>query len=424
EPILSEGQEETVAQLADYILTHELTILQAQDDSLVRFCETSQRRIILRRARGIAPSIHPAMASPNGPDLLAMGADMKASFGLRSNGQYVLSQRLGELGHLPAQVQFKKALKHLNKLCAARPEAILADLHPGYFGRMMAQEMADDQNLPLYAIQHHEAHFAALLGEQNLIEDAGEVLGVVWDGLGYGRDGHIWGGEFFRLVNNSFSRVDHLSYFPQLGGENMALDPNYAAIAWAGDLAKVQRLLVNKVEKSKLNTLLQVRKNARIKTSSVGRLFDAVSALTGLCATQQYEGQAAIKLEAAARNAYNKYGQVEGYPLASLKQNLIDDIGQIPDELIALKFHQSLVNWMAEIAQKQGVKTIACSGGCFQNALLVDLIQQSLGGEFKLVFHEHLAPNDENIAYGQLIHYALTQEFVGVKNIKNTAVCA
>lgn len=424
EPILSEGQEGIVAQLADYVLTHNLPILQAQDDSLVRFCETSQRRIIIRRARGMAPSIHPTMATPSGPDILALGADIKASFGLRSNGQYVLSQRLGELGHLPAQVEFKKALKRLGQLCSVKPNVVLTDLHPGYFGRMMAQEMADEQNWPLYEVQHHEAHFAALIGEQNLMAETEDVLGVVWDGLGYGRDGHIWGGEFFRLVDNSFSRIDHLSYFPQLGGENMGLDPKYAALAWAGDLPKAQQLLVGSLGKSQLHTLLRLRERARIKTSSIGRLFDAVSALTGICTTQQYEGQAAIKLEAAARTAYKRYGLVEGYPSSCLKQDLINDIGRIPNELIALKFHQSLVDWMAEIAQNQGVRTIACTGGCFQNALLVDLIQQSLGGEFKLVFHEHLAPNDENIAYGQIIHYALTQEHALVENTQKTAVCA
>lgn len=419
EPILAEGQEEQVAQLADYVLTHDLPIVQAQDDSLIRFSEFAEQQIIIRRGRGLAPALHPEMAMPSGPDLLAMGADMKACFGLRSGGQYVISPRLGELGHLPAQVEFKKTLQRLTNLSGAQITAIVCDLHPAYFSQAMAQQMAETEDLDLHSVQHHEAHFAALLGEQNLLHDAENTLGVVWDGLGYGHDGQVWGGAFFRYRGGRFDRVAHLPYFPHLGGDKMALDPRYAAIAWAGEVAAESDF----ADDLPTNMLMQLRLQAKTQTSSMGRLFDAVAALTGICTTQAYEGQAASSLERAAREAYLKYGLVEGYGTSSLKEELIADLGRLPSRLIALKFHLSLVQWMAEIAQKERVDTLACTGGCFQNALLVDLTVQCLGDSYRLVFHEHLAPNDENIAYGHLMHYALTHEKTTIKNQKTAPLC-
>ncbi|MEM6394883.1 MAG: carbamoyltransferase HypF [Bacteroidota bacterium] len=423
EPILAEGQEREVARLANYVLTHDLPIVQAQDDSLIRFSETAHRPIIIRRGRGLAPAVHPSMAMPAGTDMLAMGSDMKACFGLRSSGQYVLSPRLGELGQLPAQVAFKKTLQRLTHLSAARLQVILTDLHPAYFSRSIALEMAEEQALKVYAVQHHEAHFAALLGEQNLLEEAEEVLGVVWDGLGYGHDGQIWGGEFFRLREDVFHRVAQLPYFPHIGGDKMALDPRYAAVAWVGDPLKNTGWTDASMEAAALDTLMRLRNRTQTQTSSVGRLFDAVAALTGVCIAQDYEGQAASRLEAAARAAYDKYGLVEAYHFHALQAELLEDLGHIPAGLIALKFHLSLVQWIGEVAENQSVTTLACSGGCFQNALLVDLIEQQLGGQYRLAFHEHLAPNDENIAYGQLIHYALTQEAAITKNQKTATLC-
>ncbi|MEM9835824.1 MAG: carbamoyltransferase HypF [Bacteroidota bacterium] len=407
EPIFTDGQEEELTYLADYVLSHNLPIAQAQDDSLLRITEVGRQKIWLRRGRGLAPAIHPTLAQPAGEDLLATGADLKASFSLRARGRAYTSPFLGDLADWNTQRRYQSTLDQLLQLTDCTPQRILTDLHPAYFSHQLGYAFAEGKEIPVQAIQHHEAHFAAILGEHDLLDRAETVLGVVWDGTGYGHDGHIWGGEYFRFQAGRFHRVQHLPYFPHLGGDKMAREPRYAALAWAGELALAQEILRPQFSATEWRNLPIIRKRQRTLTSSMGRLFDAVASLLGISTRQDYEGQAASQLEGLARTAWEALPTIRPYAMDSFAEELIWDIGREPRALIALRFHLTLADWVFAVAREQGVSKIAFSGGCFQNGVLVDILQSSQPPDQQLFFHQELSPNDENISYGQLIHHAL-----------------
>lgn len=409
EPILSEGQEEVVAGLADYVVQHNLPIAQAQDDSLVAFTEVAKQRIVLRRGRGLAPALNPPAAQPPGADLLACGADLKGGIGLRANNRFYLSPFLGDLGGYSTQRRFRATLDHLSGITNAEPVRVLTDLHPGYFSTGLGEQITEEKNLEISPIQHHEAHFAAILGEHDLLDAPEAVLGVIWDGTGLGTDGNIWGGEFFRFEDRRIKRVGHLPYFPNVGGDKMAYEPRYAALAWAGDVGRVRDRLEASFGTLPLNNLLHLRPRQKLLTSSVGRLFDAVTFLLGLAETQSYEGMAAVQLEQLARTALRKNPALAPYTFAYLREELIADLGVRPTAEIAARFHCTLVDWVRQTAANQKTTRLTFSGGVFQNTLLVDLLIERLHGH-QLYFHQQLPPNDENIAYGQLIHHALHHE--------------
>lgn len=413
EPILSEGQEDRLNGLADYILTHNLPIVQPQDDSLVRFTAGAKRRIVLRRGRGLAPALLPPATDRQDPgrlaaipDLLAMGADLKAGIGIRAHGRSYLSPYLGDLADYGSHERYRATLARLLQLTGAQPELIITDLHPAYFSGELGRSLAEERNLPVHTVQHHEAHFAALLGEHDLLGAAENILGVIWDGTGLGHDGQIWGGEFLRFDERDFRRVGHLPYFPHIGGDRMAREPRYAALALAGHLPAALPLLRAKFSAAELRNLLHLRSRPTLQTSSVGRLFDAVASLIGLRDVQDYEGQAATALEQLARQALADEPYLRAYAVDAWLSELLDDLEHTHPAVIAGRFHLTLAEWIHQIAEWEGVKAIACSGGVFQNALLVDLLEQHLGSAgYRLYFHEQLSPNDENLAYGQLIHY-------------------
>ena len=409
EPISGEGQAEEVARLADYVVDHDLPIAQPQDDSLVAYTEGAKQRIVLRRGRGLAPALNPPAAQPAGPDLLACGADLKGGIGLRANNRFYLSPFLGDLEGLRTQTRFRATLGHLTGLSRAKPTRILTDRHPAYFSSGLGEALAETDGLDVVTVPHHEAHFAAILGEHNLLDVSRPVLGVVWDGTGLGTDGHIWGGEFFRYGDRRMERVGHLPYFPHLGGEKMAREPRYAALAWVGDDERAHDRFAGSFGTLPLNNLLHLRPRQKIMTSSVGRLFDAVAYLLGLAETQTYEGMAALQLEQLARTELRRNPDLEPYTFERLREAILGDLDHRPAAEIAARFHCTLVEWVRQTAADQKTSRIAFSGGVFQNTLLVDLLVERLAGH-TLYFHQQLPPNDENIAYGQLIHYALHHE--------------
>ncbi len=200
----------------------------------------------------------------------------------------------------------------------------------------------------------------------------------------------------------------HLAYVPHFGGDQLARDPRYAALAFAGHLPVAEEILRPKLGALPFNNLLHLRARTKLQTSSVGRLFDAVACLLGLADQQAYEGQAAMRLEQAARAEFAQGKPLEPYTLQALVPQLLADLTRQSAEVIAARFHLTLVAWIQEVARDQNIRAIGCSGGVFQNALLVDLLQRALP-DYQLYFHEQLSPNDENIAYGQIIHHALTQ---------------
>jgi hydrogenase maturation protein HypF len=406
-------------EIADALLCHNRDIVTPQDDSVIRFTSMYRQRIVLRRSRGLAPTFIQKGLSLPGNSVLAMGALLKSAFALTHKGNLYLSQYLGDLENYDTERSFQLALDHLLDLFSAKPEAVLTDLHPDYFSTRLGQQLAAKWNVPVIQYQHHRAHFAAVLAENNLLQEQEPVLGVIWDGTGLGDDGRVWGGEFFRFeagAAESMPRIAQLGYFPFILGDKMPREPRISALAACGDMPEAKTLLephFSPTEWSVYHRLLSKEDN--LQTSSMGRLFDAAAALLGLSFRSSYEGEAAMLLENAALRVFQQKGY-DGLPglvsLDALTENLPPQAflqpiaagilrGEPAGELAA-RFHISIVDWVAYIARRQALRRIAFSGGVFQNAVLTDLLLHRLRDEFSLYFHRELSPNDENIAFGQV----------------------
>lgn len=403
--------------VADAVLTHNRGIVIPQDDSVIRFTHNGTR-IVIRRARGMSPSYFESNLLSKG--ILAFGAQLKSTIALKHEGNTYISQYIGDLENADAEKNYQIILNQLLALTGAKPEQILTDLHPDYTSSRLGQQFALMSNIPVEHIQHHEAHLAAVLSENNLLETDKPILGVVWDGTGLGNDSHLWGGEFFRWRKSEFSRIAHLQYFPLLFGDKMAREPRLSALAIAP--IEDRYLLEGKFTPQEWKVYLAALQTESIKTSSMGRLFDAVACCCGFCNKATYEGEAALLLEEAAKDFlqsqkadyFNPYlfefGD-ETIDTSFLIAQVLNDVRQcIFSNEIAARFHCTLVQLIREVAQRHQLKSIALSGGVFQNALLVGLIEKHLSNKFCLYFHKQLSPNDECISFGQLAHWQMTSK--------------
>lgn len=403
-----------LSQLADFVLTHNREIVVPQDDSVVQLTPFFQQPIVLRRARGLAPTVL-QKAPPGGADnVLALGASLKSTFAWQRAGNTYLSQYLGNLESFDAQQQFQATLDHFVELFGQRPDRLLADAHEGYFSTQLAYQLSAQWGVPVCTIQHHEAHLAAVLAEHQLLRHPEPILGVVWDGTGYGTDGHIWGGEFFRYMAGEMERVAHLAYFDAILGDKMPREPRLSALSATKGIQEASALLEPSFTATEWTLYAKILARNTLKTSSVGRLFDAVACLLGLSNTVSYEGEAALLLEEQAWQYVRREGlrmQASYFTNAqpdthTFMQRLVADIRQgLPFDFIAAKVHYSFVQLIKQVADSLGIRSIACSGGVFQNALLVDWLQASLSAEYQLYFHRQLSPNDESVSFGQLSHY-------------------
>jgi hydrogenase maturation protein HypF len=412
-----------LVQFADYILDHNRTILIPQDDSVIKFSQKTHQQIILRRARGLAPAIRVAEGLTSPSTIIATGAALKSAFAIQHEQVYV-SQYLGNLESYEAQKNYEHTFQHMQKLIGVSPEVVLADLHPDYPSTHMAIKIAADYQVPYKKIQHHEAHFAAVLAEHNLFETNEKILGVVWDGTGYGSDGNIWGGEFFIYENRSIKRIHYLQPFINIAGDKTAKEPRLSALAISHKLEKAPILLKPKFTAKEWLFYQKVLQQNHLLNSSAGRYFDGVAALLNLLNVNSYEGEGGLLLETLA----NEYLQETNFTIAEsyateeishtsiamsgIVEHIINDfIRRRPVKEIAAIFHKTLSDIINKVVINSDVGRIAFSGGVFQNAVLVDLINLQLGKTHKVYFHEQLPPNDECIAFGQLMHF---------QNIKTT----
>ena len=417
--VFEDAKKEELFDIADYILDNNRDIVIPQDDSVITYSPLHTQKILLRRSRGLAPTfIQPNIEWPS-KTMLAMGAMMKSSFALLHQHNTFLSQYLGDLDHFDTQENFRKTIQHFLNLFNTTPAKILVDRHPNYPSSRYGQELAQKYNIETFPVQHHKAHFASVLGEHSLLEE--KVLGVIWDGIGLGDDDQIWGGEFFMFSNKRFSRVQHLQYFPYLMGDKMSREPRLSALSFCCNLVQANPLLKKKFTKVEWDIYQStLKKTSTLRTSSVGRLFDAVASLLNLVDKSTFEGQAAMLLEDLARKYFTQTGtaKIIGYPVPQVEDKVIpidpmihhiltDISGQKSKEYIAARFILSLVDIVAHMANQLDVHKIAFSGGVFQNTLLVDLLIDRLGEDFQLYFHCELSPNDENIAFGQLVYYCI-----------------
>lgn len=406
----SEAQaHEKLSVVADYFFEHNLDIIHSQDDSVLRFPPPEFIPILLRRGRGFAPnySRSPSISASTG--LMALGAELKSTIGFIPNDFLYISEYIGNLENYEVFERFTELISSFTALFQKRPTALLTDTHPGYLSTRYGKELSEKWNIPAYRIPHHRAHFAAVLGENDLFKSTEPILGVVWDGTGYGEDGHVWGGEFFRFDEGSVARVGQVAYFDWLAGDAMAKNPRLSLFS----LLEEPEFIQDKFNPHTWKLYRQLKSTNTLKTSSMGRLFDAVASLLGICDLNSYEGEAAMLLEAVTRafeidNAsrlvrLDDSGNIPAQQLiGELKKRWIS--GQHPGQL-AGDFIFTLANLILEKAEREGISRIACSGGVFQNALLVQLLCELNPGSFELFFHRELSPNDENIPFGQLMYH-------------------
>lgn len=414
EPLCTDDDEARLrlAGIADLFLGHDRKIARAVDDSVVRFTDAGAP-IVLRRARGYAPTPLALPGQLNQP-ILCVGAHMKNTVAVASGDRVVLSPHIGDLGGAATHQVFTRTIDMLGDLTSARFERVVCDKHPDY----ASTRYAERTELPCTRVQHHLAHVLAVLLEHGHPADG--VLGVAWDGTGYGEDGTVWGGEFILVNAGRASRLARLRPFRLAGGEAAARDARRVAIALACSLGsdRAARLATalnfGLVESATLLAMLEKGINSPV-CSSVGRLFDGVGALLGLGRWNSFEGQTPLAVEVAARRARSG---IVGLPFGVTRASggavweidwqpaiatVLEEKRMEPAEL-AFAFHLGLARALVEVACRSGVRTVALSGGCFQNALLRGLADRELAlAGFRVLAPIALPPNDGAIAAGQAL---------------------
>lgn len=428
EPIATNNDEarERLAALADAFLMHNRDIHIRCDDSVVRVLEigtlgngklisNSQSTDLpiypLRRSRGYSP--FPVKLPFQVPHLLATGSELKNTFCI-TNGNYAfLSHHIGDMENYETLKSFEQGVEHFERLFRVKPEAIAYDMHPNYLATRYALERAEQENLRTIAVQHHHAHIAACMAEHGLTEP---VIGVSFDGTGYGDDGAIWGGEFLAADCKTYKRMFHLEYFPLPGGDASIKKPARTALAllwslgleWDDALESVKEFCAE--DQVTLRMQLEKKINTPM-TSSMGRLFDAVSALAGVRQKVNYEGQAAIEFEAMADSAeagQYAFGVESGrVRVRSVVEALVKDVmAGIPTSKISARFHNGLAEAVRETVQKIGretsLRSVVLSGGVWQNMTLLRKTISLLSKDgFEIYIHREVPTNDGGLSLGQ-----------------------
>jgi hydrogenase maturation protein HypF len=416
EPIAYENTEarERLASLADGFLMHDRPIYMRIDDSVVTMLR--EKPYMVRRARGFAPQQLrlPWEALP----LLATGTELKNTFCLTRERYAFVSHFIGDLENQETLGAYEHAIRHYERVFRIQPAALACDLHPDYLATRYAQARGQEDSLPLVSVQHHHAHIASCLAENGWASPE-PVIGLAYDGTGYGTDGSIWGGEILIASYQGFIRRFHLASLPLPGGDLAVRKPARMALSYllaAGidledqTLAPVAYLTL--AEAQAVRHQVRTGFNAP-PTSSMGRLFDAVAALIGLCEEISYEAQAAMMLESAADPLESGFYEMPLEndiinPLPMIRAIVADLKASVSMGSIAARFHNSLVRMSLEacrqIRQETGLRTVAISGGVWQNMRLMNLTLPALEAEgFMPLIHTQLPPNDGCVSLGQAV---------------------
>jgi hydrogenase maturation protein HypF len=412
EPIVTRNEEalERLAALADSFLLHDREIHARCDDSVTRVFMGAE--LPIRRSRGYAPyPIH--LPFPVRP-VLAVGAELKNTFCLTREQYAFLSQHIGDMENYETLRFFEDMVEQLTRTFRVEPEVVAHDMHPAYLATRYARSLED--RLPLVPVQHHHAHIAACMAENGLVGDR-PVIGVAFDGTGYGTDGAIWGGEFLVADYASFRRAAHLRYIPLPGGDAAIRRPYRTALAhlWAAGLPwdealppvasapPAERVLLERQLARGLNT---------VPTSSMGRLFDAVAALAGVRQEINYEAQAAVELEMQVADGVEEaypFGVGEEVDPTPVIRAVVEDVRDgVPVGVIAARFHNGVAAMVREVCLRLRVQTglneVALSGGVFQNVTLLERVVVLLReAGFTVYIHHLVPPNDAGISLGQAV---------------------
>ena len=409
EPICTDEREalERLAGIADLFLVHDRPILRHVDDSIVR--EMAGRELVLRRARGFAPL--PIQLDRPLPPLLGVGPHQKNTVAISVGEQVFVSQHIGDLETAESLKAFERVNVAFRELYELQPVAVACDLHPDYLSTQFARRSRE----PVVAVQHHYAHVLACMAENHL---RAPVLGIAWDGSGYGPDGSVWGGEFLHVTEAGFERVAHLRTFSLAGGERAVKQPRRVALGllWeifgedAFTMSTPAREAFTAEELRVLRSMLERKLNTP-RTSSGGRLFDGVAALAGLRQICGFEGQAAMELEFAVPQPMPE----DSYPFAlheaeggllvdwePMVRAIVSDRASV--SFVAAAFHNTLARMMAAVARRVGEPRVVLSGGCFQNRCLTEAVIRHLQqAGIRAYWHQRIPPNDGGIALGQVV---------------------
>jgi hydrogenase maturation protein HypF len=416
-----------LAGIADVFLVHDRPIVRHVDDSIVRI--VLGRELVMRRARGYAP-LPIQLSGDAGETILAVGAHLKNTVAIAVGSNAFISQHIGDLETQQSLDAFRSVRRDLQRMYDVKPSVVVCDLHPNYFSSKEAHSLSQK---PI-EVQHHFAHVLSCMAENQL---DGEVLGVSWDGTGYGTDGTVWGGEFLKSTGSQFERFAAFKTFPLPGGEKAIKEPRRTAagilhqlfgedILRQRDRAPFSAFTV--AELSVIGQMLKRGVNAPM-TSSVGRLFDAVASIIGLRQRNSFEGQAAMELEfalaresseqtyrcelvigsddspMAGRNAKDTGTQ---HPLIVDWSQMIRDVWtdakkHVPTSLISKKFHNALIEVIVDVARQAGLERVVLTGGCFQNKYLTErAVGRLRNSGFQPYWHQRVPPNDGGISLGQI----------------------
>ena len=415
EPLICRNDEaiKRLGDVADVFLMHDREIYRQVDDSIVNLIDS--RPVLMRRSRGYVPT--PVLIKQTSPcDIFAAGADLKNTFSFVKGNQLICSEHIGDLEDAEVYRHYIKSIEHLRGLFEVQPKIVVCDLHPSYLSAQYAHSLA---GVKIIEVQHHWAHIASVIAENGI---DGPVIGIACDGTGFGTDGAIWGCECLIATLDGFERFGHLGYYPLAGGDAAGKQPIRPALALLMqaydkefDLKNLQWLLkIIESDRTKQDVVCeQIRKKVNtVETSSLGRMFDAVSAMLGLGNYNHFEAQLPMALEAIAdSNCEQRYdfeisGQKELDLRPMIKQIVADVRGKEKPAVVSAKFHNTVAGGLLEMARAagrvKGLKTVALSGGVFCNRFLTERLVRLLKKDgFSVLYNLDFPANDGGISIGQ-----------------------
>ncbi len=413
EPLITDDllAEKQLASVADSILSNNRQIINRTDDSVLRII--GKKTTLIRRSRGFVP--RPVDLNFNIEGIVAFGAEQKNSFCLGKGNQAIMSQYIGDLKNHATYKFYIETIERFSDIYRFKPELLACDLHPQYLSTHLAQMFENEYKIPIVRIQHHHAHIASCMAEHGLNED---VIGICLDGTGFGSDENIWGSEFMIADLNGFSRVTHFDYIPMPGGEKATIEPwrmaySYIFKYFGNNFDYKSVPLFNSINTNKLSLIEEmiVKKLNSPLSSGAGRLFDAVSAILGLCPVETFDSEAPMRLESAIEcetDEFYPFLLTDTVIFADTLKAILADLPNQKISVISAKFHNTVARVILEVSNRirenTSLKKVVLTGGVFQNKYLLEKALYLLVSNGFRVFTNHLVPpNDGGISLGQIL---------------------
>jgi len=403
--------EQQLMTVADALVSYNREIFNRADDSVIR--SINGKASIIRRSRGFVPRSVDLHSNVEG--IIAMGGEQKNTFCIGRNFQAIMSQHIGDLKNIPSFEFYKESISRFSEMFRFKPAFIACDLHPDYFSTGYAFLLEKELNIPLISVQHHHAHVVSCMAEHKLEE---KVIGISLDGTGFGTDGNIWGSEFLITDSRSFTRYTHFDYIPMPGGDRVVDEPWRMALSYLlkyfGDTFDFNSLpLFRSIGREKFILVKEMIENGINSplSSGAGRLFDAVSALLGICPVSSFDSEAPIRLESVIKtetDLFYPFTMDKSIIFAETFKAILNDMPQYDASFISAKFHNTISQIILEVSEKirgeTSIDRIVLSGGVFQNKYLLEKsIEKLEENRFKVYTNEQVPSNDGGISLGQLI---------------------